>query len=140
VAAAAGLALGGAAATGAAHVLLSVYFRNVEPEENTLTLPLLTHGGIWAAIGAAAGLAFGLGLGGRGRWARGALGGLLGGVAATMVYDLVGALAFPLDKTSHPVSATVATRLFAQLAVAAFVAAGAALSADDTSRRASPAP
>jgi hypothetical protein len=98
------------------------------------------HGGIWAAVGAAAGLAFGLGLGGRGRWARGALGGLLGGVAATMVYELVGALAFPIDKTSQPVSATVVTRFFAQFAVAVLAAAGAALGVDGAPRRARPAP
>jgi hypothetical protein len=139
-AALAGLVLGGAAAALTAHFVLPEYFHRVEPDENALTLPLLTHGAIWAAVGLAAGLALGLGLGGPSRWARGALGGLLGGVAATMVYDLVGALAFPLDKTSHPVSATVGTRLFAQLAVALFVAIGAALGADDAPRSAPPAP
>ena len=65
----------------------------------------------------------------------GALGGLVGGVAATMFYDVAGALAFPLDKTSQPVSATVVTRLLAQLVVAMFVAAGAALGANDSARR-----
>jgi hypothetical protein len=135
VAAAVGLTLGAVAAGGAAHGLLPYYFWNVDPEESNLTIPLLTHGGIWAAAGAAAGLAFGLGRGGRNRWARGALGGLLGGVVATMAYDLVGALAFPLDKTSQPVSATVVTRLLAQLAVAVLVAAGAALGVGDPVRR-----
>jgi hypothetical protein len=57
-----------------------------------------------------------------------------------MVYDLVGALAFPLDKTSQPVSATVITRLFAQLTVGVMVAASAALGAGDAPRRAPPAP
>ena len=69
-----------------------------------------------------------------------ALGGLLGGVFATMVYDLIGAFAFPLDKTSQPVSATVVTRLFAHFAVAVFVAAGAALVAAEPSRRSPPPP
>lgn len=140
-AAVAGCVLGGAAGAAAAFVVLPMYFRTVEPDENALTLPLLTHGGIWAAVGAAAGLAFGLGLGLRpSRWPRTALGGLLGGVVATMVYDLVGALAFPTDKTTHPVSATIVTRLLAQLTVALFVALGAALGADDAPRRAPPAP
>ena len=120
--------LGAAVATGAAYGLLPVYYRNVDLESRDLTYPLLTHGGIWAAVGAAAGLALGLGLGGRGRW-RGAMGGLLGGIAATMVYEPIGALAFPLDKTSEPVSATVLPRLFAHLAVGVLVAAGAALGA-----------
>jgi hypothetical protein len=137
VAALLGGLIGAAAAAAAAYGLLPVYFRNVAPENDTLTLPLLTHGGIWAAIGAATALAFGLGLGGRDRWARAALGGLLGGLVATMVYDLVGAVAFPIDKTSQPVSATIVTRLFAQLAVAVCVAAGAALCARGTARPAS---
>jgi hypothetical protein len=129
VAAVAGGGLGAVAAASAAHAVLPVYFRNVDPQGNSLVLPLLTHGAIWMAAGAAAGLGFGIGLGRSGLWARCALGGLLGAVAATVLYDLIGALAFPLDKTSEPVSATVATRLFAQVAVAVLVAACAAIGA-----------
>ena len=140
IAALVGAGLGAIAAGAAAHGLLPVYFKNVDPQANDLTYPLLTHGGIWAAAGAAAGLAFGLGAGGRVRWARCAVGGLLGGVFATMFYDLVGAIAFPLDKTSQPVSATMVTRLFAQFAVAAFVAAGAASVAAEAPRRSSSPP
>jgi MFS family permease len=140
IAALVGGGLGAIAAGAAALGLLPVYFKNVDPQANDLTYPLLTHGGIWAAAGAAAGLAFGLGAGGRGRWARCAVGGLLGGALATMVYDLVGAIAFPLDKTSQPVSATMVTRLFAQFAVAVFVAGGAALVAAEAPRRSPPSP
>lgn len=122
--------LGAVAATGAAYVILPVYYRNVEPQENALAIPLLTHGTIWAAAGAAAGLALGVGLGGRGRWWRCAVGGLLGGAAGTVVYELLGAIAFPVDKTSQPVSATVVTRLIAHLAVGLLAAAGAAMAAD----------
>ena len=119
-----------------AYVLLTVHFQNADPQDNSLTLALLVHGGIWAGIGAAAGLAFGLGLGGRSRWARAAFGGLVGmEQPAAMAYDVIGALVFPLDKTSQPVSATVVTRLLSQLAVAVFVAAGAALGASDRARR-----
>ncbi len=75
VAALVGAGLGALAAGVAARGLLPVYFRNVDPQLNDLTYPLLTHGGIWAAAGAAAGLAFGLGLGGEGRWLRCAVGG-----------------------------------------------------------------
>ena len=122
-----GFMLGGAFAAGAAYGILPIYYDTFDPQEDPLIYTMLTHGAIWAAAGIAAGLAFGLGLGGRGRWLRGALGGLLGGIAATMLYDLVGALAFPLDKTSDPVAATLVTRLFAQLTVGLLVAAGAAL-------------
>ncbi len=134
-----GGALGALTAGASARALLPIYLRNVDPQGNELTYPLLTHGGIWAAAGVAAGLALGLGAGGRGRWMRCALGGLLGGVFAAMFYDLIGAIVFPLDKTSQPVSHTAVTRLFAQLSVAVFVAAGAALVAAEPSRR-SPSP
>jgi hypothetical protein len=121
--------LGVIAAGLAAQAVLPVYYRNVDPQGNDLLLPLLTHGTIWAAIGAAAGLAFGLGTGRSGWWARCAFGGLLGSIAATVVYDLVGALAFPVDKTSEPVSATALTRLVAHVAVAVLTAGGAAVAA-----------
>jgi hypothetical protein len=134
-----GMVLAGAIAAGAAHWLLPVYYRNVDPQGHDLTLPVLTHGGIWLPVGAMAGLAFGLGLGGRARWARGALGGFLGAVVATMAYEAIGAVAFPLDKTHHPVPATVVTRLFAQLTVAVLVAMVAAMGAGDAPRRAPPA-
>src|SRR5262249_49843795 len=134
-----GGSLAAGAAVGAAYGILPVYYRNVDPQENALGLPMITHGAIWAAAGAAAGLAFGLGLGGRGRWARCALGGLVGGVAATMVSGVVGAIAFPLDKTSQPVSATVVTRLIAHLAVGLLSAAGAAVAGESGEKpRASP--
>jgi hypothetical protein len=125
-------ALAGAAAT---QVLVPVYYHNVGPQAESLLLPLLTHGGLWAAIGAAAGLGLGIGLGGRGRLARAALGGLLGGIVAALIYDLVGAVVFPLDKTGQPVSATLATRLFAHMTAALVVTACAAFGAGDAPER-----
>ena len=79
------------------------------------------------AVGAAAGFGFALGLGIERPvwWLSSAFGGLLGAVAAAVLYEFVGAIAFPLDKTSEPVSATIGTRLFAQLVVAVLTAAGA---------------
>ena len=135
-----GVGFGAAVAAAAAHLLLSHYFESLDPGSDSLMTPMLTHGGIWGAVGAAAGLAFGLGAGGRRRWARCVLGGLLGGVAATIVYDIVGAMAFPLDKTSQPISATVVTRLLAQLSVAVFVAVGVALVASVERKDLPPAP
>jgi hypothetical protein len=124
-----GAVLGAVAAAAAAYLLLPIYFLHVSPQGESLALPLMTHGGIWAAIGAASGLALAIGLGDRGRWPRAFLGGLLGGVAGAVIYDLVGAIAFPLDKTSQPVSATIATRLFAQITAALCVAVGASFGA-----------
>jgi hypothetical protein len=140
IAALVGCGLGATAAGAAAYGLLPIYFRSVDPQSNDLTYPLLTHGGIWAAAGAVAGLAFGLGTGGQRTRVLCTFGGLLGGVLAAMIYDMVGALAFPLDKTSQPVSPTVVTRLLAQFAVAIFVACGSALAAAESSRRAQSPP
>ena len=49
-----------------------------DPQSQDLTLPMLTLGSIGSAVGAAGGLAFGLGLGGRDRWSKSLFGGLLG--------------------------------------------------------------
>jgi hypothetical protein len=93
---------------------------------------LVMHSGLWAPIGATAGLALGLGLGGRARAARAALGGALGAVVGAGVYELLGAVAFPLAETTSARAATALPRLLALLltalpaAACAVVAAGAA--------------
>lgn len=86
---------------------------------------LLMHATFWVPIGAAGGLA--LGLGDRNRAVDGAAGGALGAVLATLAYELLGALAFPLAKTGEPISATWPTRLLAYVLVTSLVATGAAL-------------
>ena len=63
---------------------------------------LLVHGLPWAAVGAAGGLAFGIGLGGRARAVRGLLGGLLGAIAGAFLYEIIGALALPDARSSSP--------------------------------------
>ena len=102
---------------------------------------MLLHGGIWSAIGAAGGLAFSVGLGGRGRAVRALLGGLLGAFGGTMIYELIGGLAFPVAEADRPVSATWGTRLIARLAVASLAAVGTAIAAQDPkSKRSSTTP
>jgi hypothetical protein len=128
-----GFALGGAAGAGATQGLLPIYFHAQMTSEDHLatnmTLPLLVHGGIWTTAGLAAGLALGLGLGGWGRAARAAIGGALGAVFGTFLYELAGAIAFPTAATSEPIAAERYARLLAHLGVAVFVALGAAWSA-----------
>jgi len=119
----AGLILGGVAAGAAAVGLVPIYFANHDPLDDSLLLPLLTHAGVAAAAGVAGGLALGLGMGG---WVgRMSVGGLLGAVGGAIVYELVGALAFPSGRTGEPLSATPTTRLFFLLAVALLTAVGA---------------
>jgi hypothetical protein len=122
-----GLVLGAAAMAPLALVLVSNFFKRHDPHSGDLVLPLVTHGAIWSAVGAIGGLAFGLGMGGRGRWKATVMGGLVGAAAATVVYELVGALAFALNKTDLPVSSSITTRGMAQLLVAMLSAAGVVL-------------
>jgi hypothetical protein len=94
-----------------------------------LAASLLLHAGLWAGIGAAGGLALGLGLAGRLRTWQSALGGLLGAIGGGLVFDFMGAFAFPLEERGLPTSSTARTRLLAQLFVAVLAAAGAAWAA-----------
>jgi hypothetical protein len=122
-----GLLLGTATTASLAWVLVSVFFARHDPQSGDLVLPLLTHGAIWSAVGAIGGLAFGLGLGGQGRWKATLVGGLVGAAAATIVYEIVGALVFASNKTDLPVSSSITTRAMAQLLVAILSAVGAAM-------------
>ncbi len=102
-----------------------------------ITVPLLIHAAIWASAGAAAGLAFGLGARERGRrLLQAALGGLFGAIVGAAVYELVGAVAFPLDKTVEPISLTWASRLLAHSAACLFAAIGITLSLSAAERTA----
>jgi hypothetical protein len=120
---------GGAAGAIMPRILLPTYYRMHDPDRDDLLLAVLIQGGNWSVIGAAAGAAFGIGLGDRGRALRALLGGLLGATAGVLVYEMVGAVAFPLDRTSDPLAATWGTRLFARLAVTIFASAGTAIGA-----------
>jgi hypothetical protein len=78
------------------------------------------HAGVWAMLGAAGGLAFAVGTGGRTRMSRALFGGLLGGLLGTMLYDVIGAVFFPLADTAEPIAATWETRALARLLVPVF--------------------
>jgi hypothetical protein len=54
------------------------------------------------------------------------LGGLLGAVAGTFLYEIIGALALPATKTIEPVAATWGIRLLAQVLAVIPSAAGVA--------------
>ena len=134
-----GMVLGLVTAAAFSLVLLPVYNRIQDMYEEKasidLTVPLLIHGGIWAAIGGSAGLAFGIGLGGRYPIARGLLGGLIGAALGAVVYEITGALAFPLASTVKPLSDTWGSRLLARSAVAFLAAVGVALAITEAGTR-----
>jgi len=130
-----GILLGTAAGASTALALVSNFFKRFDPQSGELVLPLLTHGAIWSVVGAIGGLAFGLGLGGRGRWKATLVGGLVGAAAATVIYELVGALAFATSKTDLPLSSSIMTRAMAQLLVAILSAVGTALALHQSPKR-----
>ena len=111
------------------------FFKRYDPQAGDLLLPLLTHGAIWSAVGAIGGLAFGLGLGGRGRWKASLVGGLVGAAAATVVYEIVGAIAFASSKTDLPLSSSITTRVVALMLVAILSAVGAVLALNQSAKK-----
>jgi hypothetical protein len=126
-----GLALGAIAGAGLGLALGPIYYRNERYIADGLTRPMFLHGGVWGATGAAGGLAFGLGLGGGARAARALLGGLIGALFGTVLYEVVGAVAFPLARTVQPLALTWGPRVLARFSVAVLAAVGAALAVDD---------
>lgn len=125
---ASGLVLGGGAAAGLAAALTPVFHHYYDPAAPSMLLPLLILGGIWTATGAACGMAFGLGLGGRGFVARTLVGGALGAILATVAFEVIYAVAFPLGGSEQVILPDRPSRLVASLCVALFTAGGAAWS------------
>jgi vacuolar-type H+-ATPase subunit I/STV1 len=130
-----GLVLGSATAGSFSLILVSIFFKGYDPQSGDLLFPLLTHGAIWSAVGAVGGLAFGLGLGGRGRWKATLVGGFTGAAAATIVYELVGAVVFASSKTDLPLSSSSMTRGMALLLVACLSSIGAVLALHQPAKR-----
>ena len=130
VAALLGLVLGAAAGAGAAVAAVPLASRVHERDPGKMSAEmassLLVHGLPWAAVGAAGGLAFGIGLGGRSWPSRGLLGGLLGAIAGTFLYEIIGAMALPDHKIMEPIAGTWGVRLLAQFLALIPTAAGVA--------------
>ena len=82
-----------------------------------LIFSMVMHGTIWGLIGAAAGLAFAVGLGERRLIGPALLAGLAGAVLGAIAFDLIGGALFPLADTGMPISRTLPTRLLARLLV-----------------------
>ena len=135
-----GSILGGTVAAVMTPVLLLIYYAFFNPDTNELIVGLLFQVAISAAVGAAGGSAFGLGLGTRDIAVRAAVGGLLGAATGALVYQMAGAVAFPLAETSSPISATWGTRLLARVAVATLAAVGVAMGVLDRGKEAIASP
>ena len=135
-----GLVLGAVLGAATSLALLPFYFRALDKSQEELsrdlTLPLLVHGGIWAACGLAGGAAFALGLGaGRVGLIKAAVGGMLGAFSGAALYEMIGATAFPQDKTTSPLASIWIARFLARLLVATLAGLLAAVVINTASRR-----
>ena len=93
-----------------------------------IIISMSMHGLLWGLAGAAAGLAFAVGLGGGGRLVLLApVAGFIGAVLGAIAFDLVGAGLFSQAETGEPISTTWTSRLVARLLVALATAAGVIL-------------
>jgi hypothetical protein len=129
VAAFVGLFAGGMTGAVAPLIVVRAYFRWFGDGTDELIPSMLLHTGLWTAFGAAAGLALAIGSGDRRQLAWAALGGATGAVLGAVLYDLLGAVVFPLDQTGEPLAATRRARLLEFLLPGAAIGAVAALGA-----------
>jgi hypothetical protein len=120
-----GLVVGGLAGAVLTWATMPLFEEWRAPDTAAMLPSLVMHGLFWMPAGLAGGLALGLGL--RDRIGLAVAGGVMGALLATLLYEVVGALAFPLASTGDPVSTTWLTRLLARLLVATFTAMAAAL-------------
>ena len=127
LAAVVGLCVGGGAGALASRLVLPVFFGHLSDDD--LTYSLMVHGGAWAAVGASAGFAFALGLGGWGQLLHMTVAGAGAALLATVIYEIAGGILSPFAMTNRPVSVTWQSRLAARLIVAVLVSAGLVLMA-----------
>ena len=101
------------------------FFLKTQPShpEYDLLISMIMHTSIWGLTGAAAGLAFAVGLGERRLLGRALAAGFVGAVFGAIAFELIGAGLFPFASTGQPISTTWQTRLMARLMVTVATAA-----------------
>jgi len=124
-----GASVGALVGGGTPYLVLPIYAQYRQIHGGDLAASLVLHVSLWAGIGAAAGLALGLGVGGSFRALKAAGGGFLGALCGALIFDFLGALAFPLEETGLPTSSTARTRLLARILVGVMTALGATIAA-----------
>jgi hypothetical protein len=117
----AGLVLGAAGGAAGSYALHPLYYNHMDAVD--LRQAMLIHLGVWTAIGAAAGIAFGIGSGRRDIFIRSLAGGITGAILGTLLFDVAGAF-FPVAHTERPLAEEAGTRLAANLLLSACVAIG----------------
>jgi hypothetical protein len=113
-----GSALGLTAGVGVSLVSLP-FFLKIQPDhlEYEVIISVFMHASVWGSIGAAAGLAFAVGMREPAMFVRALAGGFVGALLGTIAFDLIGGALFPLANTALPISTSWPTRLMARLLV-----------------------
>jgi hypothetical protein len=127
----AGIVLGASFGAASSYGLTPLYFRHLETAD--VTRSLLIHLGIWTTVGAASGIAFGVGSGSRDVLVRSLVGGITGAALGTLLFDICGAL-LPLAHTERPLSPEAGTRLAASIVLSLCVTIGIAVVASQKTR------
>ena len=134
VAAMIGLLLGAAAGAGSSAIIAPILEANRIQAATSLLPSILAHAGIAALIGAAGGLAFGIGRGVPPRALPALLiGGLVAAAFGAALALVLSSLALPLSGSERLIPTTMTARLFARLVLCLAAALGVALVARDQS-------
>jgi MFS family permease len=127
----AGIVLGASFGAASSYGLTPIYFHRMGTAD--VTFSLLIHLGIWTAVGAASGAAFGVGSGSRDVLVRSLVGGITGAALGTLLFDISGAF-LPLAHTERPLSEEAGTRLAANIVLCLCVAIGIVVVASQKTR------
>jgi hypothetical protein len=124
---------GALAGWGLSTELVPLFFRFLDPESGLVWL-FAAHAGIFGGVGAAGGLALGVGLGDRAASWRAIIAGFCGGLAGAFLLETFLAVGYPLLRTFEPVPPERLPRLEAHLAVAVCSALLASIAAGSPKR------
>ena len=130
-----GLVIGGVLGAVGSFGLFTAYFALVDANAQDMTPSILTHGGVAAMIGAAGGLAFGVGLGGRQLAVRGMVGGLIGAALGATLVEVLVAVIFPHERIGSPIASAWESRLITHALVDLLACLGAVAVVESTATK-----
>jgi hypothetical protein len=111
---------------GAARGLLPHFYKRLAPDPNDLMTPILIHGGIWAALGAASAAAFAIGIKARREFFYIVVNATIAAFSASFLYHTAAEGLFPDAASSEPIAKFSSARLLAAAFVTMAAAVGAA--------------
>jgi hypothetical protein len=111
---------------GVAKVMLPLFYRQLAPDPNDVMTPILVHGGIWCAVGAASATAFAIGIKARRDFFYIVVNACVAAFSASFLYHMAAESLVPDARPSEPIAISPLARLLAVVVVTMLVAVGAA--------------